>query len=153
MPYHLFQYPLPGSGDLAGLNTFLASHRVVAVRQHLVHTPDGGSLVFVVETVAALAPVDAARRKIDYKTELTPEQFALYSRLRDERKRIAAAEGVPVYTIFSNEQLAEMVRRPIRTLEDLAGIEGIGRARLEKHGARLLECLATTHPTPATQEA
>lgn len=144
MSFQVFQFPLPGPGDLGDLNRFLAAHRVVAVKQHLVATPEGGLLVFVVETVAGAPASEIPRRKIDYKAELTPDQFAVFSRLRDARKTIAAVEGVPVYTVFSNEQLAEMVRRPVSTLADLEAIEGIGKARLEKHGARLLELLAAT---------
>lgn len=141
MAYHLFQFPLPCSGDFAELNAFLAAHRVVGVNQHLVPTPAGALLVFVVQTLTSTPASDPTRRKVDYKSELTPEQFAVFSRLRDERKHIAGLEGVPVYTVFTNEQLAAMVRLPVRSLADLATIEGIGKARLEKHGERLVALL------------
>ena len=142
MSYHLFQFPLPGSQDLAELNRFLGSHRVVSVQQYLVATPSGGLLTFVVQTTPGEEKAKASpSRKIDYKNELTPEAFAVFSRLRDERKRLAEAEGVPVYTLFTNEQLAEMVRRPIHSLADLGQIPGIGPARIQKHGASLLSIL------------
>jgi len=149
MSYHLFQYSLPGGDDLTELNRFLSSHRVVSVQQHWAPTPSGALLAFVVRTTPGDDKTKPSpNRKIDYKTELTPEQFVVFSRLRDERKAMAEREGVPVYTIFTNEQLAEMVRRPIQTLSDLGRITGIGPARLEKHGTRLLELLKPDPTSP-----
>jgi len=144
MTYRLFQYPLPAPPELEDLNAFLASHRVAAVTQHLVQATGGAMLVFIVQTV----PGEAAGKnrqpeaKIDYREVLSGEDFQVFSRLRDERKKIAEAEGVPVYAIFSNAQLAEMVKRKVRTPADMSGIEGIGKARVEKHAGRLLAILA-----------
>lgn len=149
MPYHLFQYPLPAPADLGDLNAFLETHRVVSVQEHMLPTAGGGLLVFVVQSVAQSSPAgpSSSGKRIDYKAVLDPEQFALFSLLREERKKMAQADGVPIYTILTNEQLAEMVRGPVRTLPEMAKIEGIGAARLEKYGSRLLEIL-TTHLPP-----
>lgn len=43
--------------------------------------------------------------KIDYRDILKPEDFTIYSKLREIRKEIAEKNGVPVYTVFTNEQL------------------------------------------------
>ena len=152
MHFQLFQYPLPGPPDLADLNAWLASHRVVAVQQHVVTAPGGALLVFVVQSIEAgtsrTGTTSAAvARKIDYKEALSPEEFSLFSRLRDERKRIADAEGVPVYAVFTNEHLAEMAKRRPATLSSLGSIDGMGKARLEKHGARLLAIIASPAET------
>jgi superfamily II DNA helicase RecQ len=153
MPFRLFQYPLPASPELEDLNAFLASHRVAAVTQHLVPTPGGGMLVFIVETAgsAASKPATPGGPKVDYREQLEPDDFARFNRLRDERKKWAEAEGLPVYTVFTNAQLASMARGKMNTLADLAQIEGLGAARLEKYGARLLTLLGT--PPPAPREA
>ena len=50
--------------------------------------------------------------------------------------------------IFSNEQLAEMVRKKAGTRAALKEIEGVGDARLEKYGAALLERMVF-NPVPA----
>ncbi len=143
MPYHLFQFPIPGAADLSELNSFLASQRVVAVQQHLVPAQGGGAtLAFVVQTTEGGARSSSAGRKIDYKEELSAEDFALFSRLRDERKKIAEAEGVPIYAVLTNEQLAEIAQRRPKTLAALAEVPGLGKARIEKHGERLLRLLA-----------
>ena len=44
---------------------------------------------------------------------------------------------------LTNEQLAEMVTRRTLTQTDLASIEGIGKARLEKYGTAFLNLLKT----------
>jgi superfamily II DNA helicase RecQ len=74
------------------------------------------------------------RKRIDYKEVLSPEDFALFTRLRDWRKQEAASEGVPVYTIFNNEQLADIAQKRISTLTDLRKLEGVGEARVNKYG-------------------
>jgi superfamily II DNA helicase RecQ len=151
MSYHLFQYPIPGPADLADLNACLASHRVVAVQQHLVPHPGGATLVFVVHTTETSLKTGPGR-KIDWKEVLTPEDFTLYSRLRDQRKSLADAEGVPVYSVFSNDLLAEIARRRPASLADLSQIEGFGQARLQKYGPSLIALIhpRATSPHPET---
>jgi superfamily II DNA helicase RecQ len=114
MNYRVFQYPLPAPPDLEDLNSYLSRHRVAGVTQYLAGSAGGSMLVFVVETVAP--PADGqfgGRAKIDYRAELSEEEFAVFSRLRAWRKQAADAEAVPVYTLFTNAQLAEMARRRV----------------------------------------
>ena len=80
--------------------------------------------------------------KIDYREVLSPEDFAVFARLRQLRKEIAQAEAVPVYTIFTNDQLAQMVQSRATTKAALEKIAGVGDARIEKYGPRVLEFLA-----------
>ena len=151
MAFHLFQFPLPGAADLGELNRCLAAHRVVAVNQHVVPAVGGGAtLVFVVQTVDGAVKAAANQTsKIDYKQELSAEDFAVFNRLREERKKLAEAEGVPAYAVLTNEQLAELARQRPRTLAELAALPGLGCARLEKHGAQLLALL---HPAAPAAE-
>jgi superfamily II DNA helicase RecQ len=150
MIYRLFQYALPAPPELEDLNAFLRSERVAAVSQYLAQTAGGAMLVFVVETVPSGARVPGpAGLKVDYREQLSAADFSTFSRLREERRRWAEAEGVPVYTVFTNAQLAEMVKRPVRTTADLAAIEGIGEARVAKYGTRILTLFANL-PQPPT---
>jgi hypothetical protein len=73
MTYRLFQYPLPGPPELEDLNSYLASHRVAAVTQHLVQTASGAMLVFIVQTVQGEAPgkKPEPQAKIDYREVLS----------------------------------------------------------------------------------
>lgn len=65
----------------------------------------------------------------------------MFSALRKRRNQLAEAAGVPAYSVFSNEQLATMVRQRVRTLEALRGIDGIGSHRCEQYGQDMLDIL------------
>ena len=69
------------------------------------------------------------------------EEFDVFSQLRQLRKEMAQAEAVPVYALFTNEQLAQMVQRRCRAKSELLGIEGVGEAKVEKYAERLLPVL------------
>ncbi len=84
------------------------------------------------------------RATVDYREILTEQEFSLYAQLRELRKTLAKQDDIPVYAIFSNEQLAEMVTRQVRTQSELAQIEGIGKARLEKYGQTFLKLLQSS---------
>jgi len=56
----------------------------------------------------------------------------IYAKLREWRKEAAVKESVPVYTIFKNDQLAQIVEKRINKTTDLSQIEGVGKARANK---------------------
>ena len=134
MKFQLFQYPLPAPPELPDLNAFLDKNRVASVTHHLTQAPGGPLLVFVVQTAGAAAPAGKSDSRIDYRAVLDPDSFALYSRLRDERKVIAKEENLPIYAVFTNAQLAQIVQSGVAVPQDLARIAGIGRARIDKWG-------------------
>ena len=141
MQVHLFQYPIPTDSTLDDLNALLASHKVVSMHKEIVRTGDGAFLFFIVETASANTNSNTRNRKIDYKEVLTPEQFAVYSQLRDTRKQLAEAEGVPVYAVFTNAQLAEMATGTVRTIDAISAITGVGAARSDRFGEAMLKVL------------
>lgn len=141
MQYKIFQYFMPGSDSLEELNAFLRSHRISSIEKHFTTETSRSLLIFVVEYVDSLEPPGAFHTKgskTDYRRELSPEQYEVFSRLRDIRKEIAEKEGVPLYNIFTNAQLAEVVQRNCLSLEDLRSIPGLGHSRIEKYGALLV---------------
>jgi superfamily II DNA helicase RecQ len=72
---------------------------------------------------------------------LSEADFAVFAKLRELRKSIAEAEGVPPYAVFTNEHLASMVRGKLKTLDALGRIEGVGPGRVDRYGARFLALL------------
>ncbi len=152
MKFEIFQVLLPCTDGTLELNQFIASHRITAIRQYLVNKRDAPLLVFVVEYFDANQRTGSTgNTKIDYRQLLSADQFVSFSRLRDLRKRIAEQEGVPVYTIFTNAQLAEIVQRNIRNLTDLKSVSGIGKARIEKFGDELVAIVNDiVNPIPDT---
>ena len=65
----------------------------------------------------------------------------LVKALRDKRTELARAQGVPPYIIFNDATLLEMAGARPRTLDEFAGLSGIGAAKLERYGAIFLEVI------------
>jgi superfamily II DNA helicase RecQ len=129
----------------ADLNAFLARHRVVSIKRELT-TQDGTAIWAVcVEYLTASGeerrPGSLGRSRVDYKQLLPADEFAVFARLREIRKEIAQEDAVPVYAVFTNEQLAQVVQLRCRTPADLRRIEGVGEARIEKYADRILEAM------------
>ncbi len=131
----------------AELNAFLRGHRVLTVDRRWVELGENSYWAICVDYLepggagAGPQPKNGARGKIDYRERLSPEDFSVFAKLRQMRKEIAQAEAVPVYMVFTNEQLAQMVQSRVTTKEAMEQIEGVGDARIEKYGPRLLEHL------------
>jgi superfamily II DNA helicase RecQ len=87
-------------------------------------------------------PQTGTRGKIDYREVLDEADFAVYARLRSLRKEMSDAEGVPVYSLFTNEQMAEMVTRRVTSANALHEIAGVGSSRMKKYSAPFLKVLA-----------
>ncbi|MDH7502434.1 MAG: HRDC domain-containing protein [Verrucomicrobiota bacterium] len=146
MQFEVFAVPAAGNRDLAdALNRFLRSHRVLHVERRLVETGAECVWSFCVEylDVPVGAAMPSSLPKIDYKAVLTPEQFARFSALRVLRKELADKEAVPPYAIFTNEQLAEMVKLEAPTKGDIQAIPGIGLAKMQKYGDAFPAALST----------
>jgi superfamily II DNA helicase RecQ len=157
MALHFFSIPAldpqPAQDDL---NRFCAGRRVVAVERQFVAAGTNSFWAVCVTVAEGAGPLPDALKaperrsgarsgaggeaggRIDYKAVLSEADFAVYAELRAWRKTAAEREGVPVYAVFTNEQLAEIVRRGVDTLAALAEIEGIGPARLERYGEAVL---------------
>ena len=146
MQLKLFVLPIKNLGVAeAEMNAFLRGHRVLAVKKEFVADGENSFWTFCVEYldgVGAGALLPGGRPKIDYKEVLKPEEFEVFSRLRDWRKSVAEKEGVPVYTVLTNEQLAQMVQKQVKSKAGLQEIEGVGDARVEKYGTVLVQLLA-----------
>ncbi|HBH88066.1 MAG TPA: hypothetical protein DDY17_10775 [Syntrophaceae bacterium] len=65
----------------------------------------------------------------------------LFEALRKKRKELADQANLPPFTIFHDRTLKEMAVRMPRTREDLAGIYGIGGAKLEKYSDIFLKII------------
>jgi ATP-dependent DNA helicase RecQ len=83
----------------------------------------------------AYVPVDEAGHEVD----VAPDD-PLFQQLRVLRKRIADAQDVPAYIVFS-DKTAMVVARPT-TPEELLEMPGVGPAKLERYGAEFLAVLA-----------
>ena len=130
------------------VNEFLRSVRIVNTQREFVNQGDNSFWSMCVEYLAESeqstnknGPI-SKKSRIDYKEVLSPQAFAVFAQLREWRKRTATEEAVPVYTIFTNEQLATMVEKEITTKSGLQQIDGIGEARVNKYGVQVLKIIA-----------
>ena len=70
-----------------------------------------------------------------------PNDIELYEDLKAERNKIARDEGMPPYCIASNLSLVEIVNRGITDPLELPSVPGLGEARSERYGERLLSII------------
>lgn len=67
---------------------------------------------------------------------------ALFERLRELRRQLAAAEGVPAFVIFGDRALADMATSKPSTPEEFLEVYGVGQAKLERYGERFLAVIS-----------
>jgi len=121
------------------LNLFLRSHRIVNVEKKLIDGERGTGWVFLIEYGNMDSKSGSvSSQRIDYREVLNPVEYALYDKLRDLRKQIAEKSGVPIYAVFTNDQLAGMIKKPPKTVKDLLSISGIGESRVKQYGETFL---------------
>ena len=130
------------------LNTFLRSQRIINVEKKLIDSERGTGWVFLIEygTENSKNPSGSSQR-IDYREVLNSTEYSLFDKLRNLRKEIADKSGLPVYAIFTNEQLAVMVKKPPKTVKDLFLIPGIGESRVKQYGEKFLNLLINEEQT------
>ena len=88
MQFKTFMLPASGSEQTEEtLNVFLRTHRIVSVRSEFVsgETP---AWCILVEYVQQNESESKSSGKVDYMKILSPEEFALFSKLRNLRKFI-----------------------------------------------------------------
>jgi superfamily II DNA helicase RecQ len=146
MQLKFFRIPAGDSGEFTeDLNAFLRGHRILHIQRELVTESGGAWWAFCVEYLPLIAGGTTAngsgKGKIDYREKLSPDDFAVFSTLRQIRKEVAERDGVPVYAVFTNEQIAEMVTTKTNSLAALRKINGVGDARIEKYGERFVTAL------------
>jgi len=131
------------------LNDFLRSHRIVNVEKRLVDSERGTGWVFLVEYAneGGKNNSSSSSQRIDYREMLNPVEYALYDKLRNLRKEIAEKTGVPVYAVFTNDQLAGMVKKTPKTPKDLLSIAGIGESRVKQYGEVFLDLFLSAEKT------
>lgn len=119
------------------LNKFLRSNRVLLCEQQLVTVPEA-IWCFCIRYLEDKESKDKTDSKIDYKSVLSPEQFADFAILRSNRKKIAEENAIPAYAIFTNKELADIVLAECSSPAELLKVEGIGKKKAEKYGQQIL---------------
>ena len=96
---------------------------------------------------AAEPPRRGASGKVSGKpavpVDLTGEALARFTDLRAWRAEVAREHNLPAYIVFNDATLADMARTAPQTMDDLAGISGVGVKKLQAYGEQLLRVLKT----------
>ncbi len=66
----------------------------------------------------------------------------LLEELKALRTRLARAQNVPAYVVFSDRTLAELATHRPKTVRAMREIHGVGDAKLERYGAAFLEVIS-----------
>jgi DNA helicase-2/ATP-dependent DNA helicase PcrA len=112
---------------------------ITRAKRHLLVTWAGKPSRFLAELgTKATASVVPAKRSALNLDELSPA----FGALREWRLERAKADEVPAYVVFHNATLVEIAERQPRTLAELAGVPGVGPAKLERYGDDILAALA-----------
>jgi len=88
------------------------------------------------DTVAA-----AGEREPVVRAQVADEDLGLLALLKARRRALAEAQNVPAYVVFADRTLIEMAEKKPATLDQMAGITGVGARKLESYGAAFLEVL------------
>jgi ATP-dependent DNA helicase RecQ len=78
--------------------------------------------------------------------ELSAEEAALLTSLKELRLNLAKERGVPAYIIFSDKSLVDMVRLKPRSTSDFAQVNGVGAAKLKDFAEAFLAAIAQADP-------
>jgi ATP-dependent DNA helicase RecQ len=84
--------------------------------------------------------VEAGERE-GVRTQVADEDAGLLSLLKARRRALADAQNVPAYIVFTDRTLIEMAEKRPASLDQMAGITGIGAKKLESYGAAFLEVI------------
>ena len=146
LPHHA-----EGGFDARPLDEFCQKHDVRSWVEHFYLSAGRPMLAVVVEYEASRSPLGPppgrpTERYRDPWRDLDPTARPVYARLREWRSLRARQDGVPVYVVFSNRQLAAIATALPTTKEALRSIDGIGKAKADRYADEVFTILASVAP-------
>jgi ATP-dependent DNA helicase RecQ len=104
----------------------------------------GITIAALVAKPKASTPTQIRLGKPSWHTSAAPSEDPdpdLFERLRKLRRKIADAEQVPAYIVFSDAVLRDMTRKRPRTEDELLAVSGVGPTKAARYGAEFLALL------------
>lgn len=144
MQIKVFTIPVLG-GERANeeLNTFLRSKRVLQEEHRLVESEGGPLWCFCIKYLeVGETPAKSRAERVDYREVLDAESFQRYSAFREIRKKVAEEDGLKVFQVFTNRELAELAKLEGLTVEVMNKVPGIGKKKLERFAERFIKYAA-----------
>lgn len=120
------------------LNTVLRSKKVLQVEQRFVDNPQQGAMwSFCIKYVEDYSPF-GKKDKVDYRQVLDEESFKRFSAMREIRRRLSKEEDIPAFSIFTDEELAELAKMEELTIPAMKKVKGVGEKKAEKYGPHFI---------------
>lgn len=125
--------------DEAILNDYLERYDIIDLNTQLVHGDINYWSVFInyeekqIKSTSNKANVNPE--------ELSEEETIIYDKLKNWRAEKARESQLPPYIIFHNAHLVAIAKHKPSNFEDLENIKGLGKAKIEKYGAEIIEVL------------
>ena len=118
----------------------LVAHRYVSVTEYrgLRVTAKAKKLIF--EEATLMIKERSYKEKASSVTHQVPRNIDsdLYEALREVRLKLAQAEEVPAYIIFSNKTLEDMASKLANNEEEFLTVEGVGAVKADKYAGQFL---------------
>ncbi|MCD9855834.1 HRDC domain-containing protein [Epilithonimonas sp. JDS] len=122
------------------INDFLAKFEVLHTNSQLIEDETNyWSVLVSYQEKKAKEPVNKITSISE--EELTEEEVIIYNKLKDWRSEKAKESQLPSYIIFHNAHLMTIAKNKPSNLEDLEQVNGIGKTKIEKYGAEIIEVL------------
>jgi DNA helicase II / ATP-dependent DNA helicase PcrA len=103
--------------------------------------------------VCGAALINGADRKLG-RCATCPSSLdeELFERLREWRLRVATAQKVPAYVVFTDATLTALAERKPASVQELTAIAGIGPRKLDLYGSDVLDLVGGTRVDDLTSE-
>jgi len=92
---------------------------------------------FINDEMNRIASGGVVQQTMDSSTEIVDQDLA--GELKSWRSVVSEEKGVPAYIVLSNAVIDEIARVKPRDADELAGVKGIGPAKLIEYGAKILD--------------
>ena len=129
---------LTDSFDDAMLQEFIKNKEILSLRDHFFMRHEVPYLAVIVSynlhTVEQPKSDGKKERDESWRELLAPEDMPIFNAMRDWRNEASRRKGIAPYIICTNRQLAEIIQRKVGSKNQLAQIEGIGKAKIENYG-------------------
>ena len=140
-----------GSFDDSLLKDFIKDVEVISITDHFFIRNEIPYLTLIVKYFPLRQEIDPkmapqGKREEAWREMLSEQDMGLFNLLRDWRSGRCKKEGMPPYILFTNQQLAQIVKKRPQTLAELMKIDGIGKARVEKYGEEILSISKISPP-------
>ena len=90
------------------------------------------------ESLALARPRTSKSVRTDNPPEVLEHDLSLFQKLRELRKSIADAKGVPPYMVFGDKTLQQMAHCYPQNRDSFSRVSGVGKAKLDEYGEAFL---------------